>query len=283
MKNRAKIQVSNDAKITSTHLGTICISKIENTMDEQLLLEDHAVILVGTPVRTVETWHNERPFRWDYKKGDMRFLPALTELTAHSKHPYSEQVVSIPDYWFRQISQAGIDYSSLDLRYVELPCSAVSAVTDAVVKVADHHEPPPILAESLALSITAAVARVLSADADRALKNLKHGLTAERKRRVIDYIEANINRPIGLGELAKVAALSPYHFSRSFKASLGVSPVSYLWERRVESAKQILAASNAKVSTVAYECGFTSQSHFTTKFKAITGKTPAEYRRAVKG
>lgn len=105
------------------------------------------------------------------------------------------------------------------------------------------------------------------------------GLSPRRRRRVVDYIESNLSHPISLADIAAVAALSPYHFARAFKASMGMTPVRYVWQRRIELARRMLRETGAPLVDVALACGYASQSHFTTAFKMATGVTPAAYRR----
>lgn len=105
-------------------------------------------------------------------------------------------------------------------------------------------------------------------------------LCPKRTRRVIDYIESNIGSPITLSDLADVAALSPHHFSRSFRKTFGMSPVRYVWSRRVEVAKRLIIYSTLPLASIAFSCGFSSQSHFTTAFREATGMTPTKYSRS---
>lgn len=107
------------------------------------------------------------------------------------------------------------------------------------------------------------------------------GLPPERLRMVIEYIDANLSKSIRLSELAGVAMLSEFHFSRAFKQATNVAPIRYLWQRRVERAKDALRRTRAPLVAIAYECGFSSQSHFTTAFKQAAGLTPAAFRAAV--
>lgn len=107
------------------------------------------------------------------------------------------------------------------------------------------------------------------------------GLSPQRRQRVVDYIEARLSHPISLADIAAVAALSPHHFARAFKASMGMTPVRYVWQRRIELARRMLRETGAPLVDVALACGFGSQSHFTTAFKMATGVTPATYRRSV--
>lgn len=104
-------------------------------------------------------------------------------------------------------------------------------------------------------------------------------LSVTRKKRVIEFIENNLSRHIELSDIASAAALSPTHFSRAFRRTFGVSPVRYLWRRRIEVAKAILRERTLSLTMVALACGFSSASHFSTAFRDATGTTPATYAR----
>lgn len=129
---------------------------------------------------------------------------------------------------------------------------------------------------------TALAVRAMQALGAQPLRNAPYpgGLSTERLRRVVDYIEANIGGPILLTELANIAALSTFHFSRAFKKAMNIPPVRYVWHRRVEHAKRRLRDKTAPLAWIAYECGFSSQSHFTTMFKSATGTTPRQWRQS---
>lgn len=96
---------------------------------------------------------------------------------------------------------------------------------------------------------------------------------------LLAFVEENLGSNIGLVELAAVAGYSPNHFARLFKRVFGVSPHQYLLERRIERAKAILRDPRRSLAQVALECGFGSQAHFNTAFKAKAGVTPGVYRK----
>jgi len=113
--------------------------------------------------------------------------------------------------------------------------------------------------------------------------HLKGGLSPAALQRVQVYVEANLGAPIPLRGLAARAALSPYHFARAFKTSMGMPPRAFVESRRVERARQLLADSTRAIAEVAIETGFGTQSRLTTVFKRHTGFTPAAYRRGRTG
>jgi AraC family transcriptional regulator len=108
---------------------------------------------------------------------------------------------------------------------------------------------------------------------------MRGGLSPAALRRVQLFVEANLGRAIQLRDLAARAALSPYHFSRAFKTSAGMTPRAFVEYCRVERAKNLLTESTRPVVEVAAETGLGTQSRLTTTFKRRTGVTPAAYRR----
>lgn len=141
----------------------------------------------------------------------------------------------------------------------------------------------PLIMESLGTALSVSVMRHLGAPP--ILRNVPYedGLPDARLARVIEYMETNIGNTMTLAELAGVAGLSSFHFNRTFRKSMNISPVRYLWRRRVQRAKDALSKTMTPLAIIAYECGFSSQSHFTTMFKRDTGATPLQYRAQFTG
>lgn len=99
----------------------------------------------------------------------------------------------------------------------------------------------------------------------------------------IQYIRANVGKPITLDELARVAKLSPYYFSHSFKRQSGFSPMEYVINTRVDRAKILLARTSKPVEEIAYEVGYSSSSSFINLFVKREGISPARYRKESRG
>lgn len=98
--------------------------------------------------------------------------------------------------------------------------------------------------------------------------------------RVIDYVRTEFNQNISLDTLASLANMSGYHFARSFKKSMGLTPHQYLLQCRIDRARELLSQTQLSVAQVALAVGYGSVSHFSTLFRRITGFTPISYRRA---
>ena len=104
------------------------------------------------------------------------------------------------------------------------------------------------------------------------------GLSGSKLRQAIAYIHDNLDREISLGAIATHLGMSPYHFSRWFKQSMGVPPYRYALQQRIERAKVLLQHAKLSLADVALQCGFNSQSHLIHHFKKQTGMTPKQYR-----
>lgn len=105
------------------------------------------------------------------------------------------------------------------------------------------------------------------------------GLAPWQERRARDMIAANLAKDITLAEVATECGLSLAHFSKAFKASVGVTPHGWLQARRLDRAKDLLRRSGIPLAQVAVRCGFADQSHFSRIFKRTVGMTPGAWRR----
>jgi len=107
----------------------------------------------------------------------------------------------------------------------------------------------------------------------------KHGLDPQRLRRVLGFIEDHRFDDIAVADLANVACLSMFHFTRAFAGAMGQPPHRYLSQRRLEAAKELIAGGRLSLTEIALRCQFASQSSFTRAFRRAMGVTPTEYRQ----
>jgi len=99
-----------------------------------------------------------------------------------------------------------------------------------------------------------------------------------RINRVIDHIEANLAGDLPLESLAAVAAFSPYHFHRVFKAMVGENLSTFIRRRRIEKAASLLLSNPARpITQVALECGFSSPAAFSRVFREAFGMSATDW------
>lgn len=106
------------------------------------------------------------------------------------------------------------------------------------------------------------------------------------RRRVIDValaLDATADRPWSLRVMAAQAARSPYHFLRTFRHVVGLTPHQYLIQARLRRAMQAMQEPGTSVTGAATAAGFNDLSNFVRRFHRVVGLTPGEYLRQVRG
>jgi AraC-like DNA-binding protein len=84
---------------------------------------------------------------------------------------------------------------------------------------------------------------------------------------------------LDLARTARAAHVAPAHLVRRFRAELGITPMAYLWQRRVATGVDLLTHTGLPVGDIAGRAGFKSIYHFSRRVKAQTGRSPTELRR----
>jgi AraC family transcriptional regulator len=103
---------------------------------------------------------------------------------------------------------------------------------------------------------------------------------AQRIDRVIDYLRANLYRPVKLAELAKVACFSEFHFHRIFTAVSGETLNSFTNRLRLEKAARLLRYAEHSLTDIALDCGFSSSATFSRAFRSGYDTSPSQFRRS---
>ena len=99
-----------------------------------------------------------------------------------------------------------------------------------------------------------------------------------RLRKAKDRMDREFEQPLDVPDLARSAAMSTGHFTRSFKAAFGEGPYSYLMTRRIERAKALLRRGDVSVTDACFAVGCTSLGSFSSRFTELVGESPSAYR-----
>jgi AraC-like DNA-binding protein len=132
--------------------------------------------------------------------------------------------------------------------------------------------------EELALRLAGAVAAALAA-----CKSARATITRRDERCIsaaLRRIEAQVHEPLSLAALAREAAMSPYHFLRTFRAVAGMTPYQFVLYSRLHRAAVRLRRTADNISEIAFDAGFNDLSTFNRRFRRVTGQTPGAYRAA---
>ncbi|MDJ0595524.1 MAG: AraC family transcriptional regulator [Pleurocapsa sp. MO_226.B13] len=133
--------------------------------------------------------------------------------------------------------------------------------------------------ESLALAFSL---YLLEKHGDRSLPlpRPKGKLSSLQLKEVIEYIHTYLDSELSLTKLSTQLNLSPFHFARLFKKSLGLSPHKYVLQNRIERAKKLIrVSSNIPLSDIALQAGFYDQTHFGKAFKKYVGVSPKAFSK----
>ena len=241
--------------------GSICV--------EYRALGAHKRFLAGPGSVTIwPAGHESRPASWTSQRVEgatTEMLRVQLDLSALERlAPHDDPVTGLRLTQLAQ--QPGIEDPALAslMRLME---------TD----VAAGYPTGKLYGESLSLALAAHVAGRYSTGPIETPP--RDGLARPVLERVLDYLCANLGRDLTIAELARVANMSPHHFSLRFKASVGVAPHQWVTRARVREAERLLRARSMSVAEVALSLGFASQSHFTDVFRRLTGTTPKRYQR----
>jgi AraC family transcriptional regulator len=158
----------------------------------------------------------------------------------------------------------------------------------AMLPVAKHVTPAIVRLETMAdgdlpLRIEEAVAALAAAVLATVSGHIgSRGRTSARDERrvaeVVRYMEEHATEPLDLDRLANVAYLSKYHFLRTFRRTIGVSPYQFLLTLRMRRAALRLVSSMDSIASIGFESGFGDLSTFNGHFRDLFGTSPRAYR-----
>jgi len=107
------------------------------------------------------------------------------------------------------------------------------------------------------------------------------GLPIARLRKIEDYVRAHLAENISIETLAELAELSPFHFSRVFKQTTGMTPLQFVIRERMLQAQQLIRETSRSLIEIALDVGYTSPSHFAQVFRRTVGMVPTQFRNAL--
>nr|WP_225887147.1 AraC family transcriptional regulator [Nodosilinea nodulosa] len=243
---------------------------------------EHALFISLAP-RPVPMVHRQagKTYTGLYGKGDMAITPADTPLFARWEGHDDFLQIRLTAEFLRQVAQETLDRDGdrtellpqFRHRNPELETIGLMLFTELQRGGASNQLYLDSLANVLAVNLLRHYGAI-----HIQVPTYEGGLPSYQLRQVLDYIDAHLGSDISLADLAQLVDMSPFHFSRLFKQSVGRSPHHYLLQQRVEQAKQLLKHTDRLILDIALDCGFSSHSHLSKLFRKFTGTTPKAYR-----
>lgn len=183
--------------------------------------------------------------------------------------------------WQTTLDEVGDGHFSFDMPHLYggmfHSLTIKSALRNLWALCGEEGAPSRLLARAAGLEILAELCRIAGAP----LAAAKGGLAPWAQRRCLELMHSELSEDISLDALAAEARLSPFHFARMFKHSLGVPPRVYLTRLRIEKACELLEHSDLPVTEIAHRVGYSSNQVLARVFIKHQGLSPSDYRRAV--
>lgn len=137
----------------------------------------------------------------------------------------------------------------------------------------------PLFSEGLSIALIGLLLHRYGVDRDRSPNARGTGFTRSQRRRIDDFVEAELGSTLHISLMSALVDLSPSQFSRRFKVSFGLPPHQYILMRRLEvAAVELQKDPNRSIADLAFALGFSSQAHFAQSYRRHTGQTPSALR-----
>ena len=208
------------------------------------------------------------------RRGDVDIVPAGTRCGYEARTRSTTLELRIGrDFLARVAHECGRPHARLETRHlVEDP--RVRRLAAAAIVEPDHAANEPLFLDGLGVAL--AVQLLGHADEQPARRQ---GLTDAQLDRVIEYIDAHLDRPLSLSELADVAGVSSAHLRRWFAARMDQPLHRYVVHRRIARARDLLVRGELPASEIALATGFAHQSHMARWLRRVHGITPRALQR----
>ncbi len=287
-------QIHPEAVITSSeYLGwqNIRVLHMRHTNREMEIppLESHSMILsLGPhgPQPTASVSIDGYEFERRLSPGEIAIIPAgvLSHWRRHSGRSQETLNIYLHPGFVQKTAEA------CDLNHKQIAIEPQLGVIDEqlsylamslLYELKEENVVGRLYADSVASVIAIQLVRRYSCLKD--VRITRGGMAPHKLRRAVERISDHLEQEqeVSLAVIAEEVGMSYYHFSRSFKQSIGLSPINYITRQRIERAKRLLAETELPISEIALRAGFSSQSHFTTSFRRLAGVTPSIFRRGM--
>jgi AraC family transcriptional regulator len=277
-----------DAVVSSSELlgwQNLLALEMRQTASEWTMpaLENHCIMVQLGPAVEVTVGIGDESFERILQPGDIIIVPAGQSMQWRQQDTAPNHMLHLylGPHFLRSTAE------SIDVDYSQISIAPQFGIRDEHIhhigmslhyELKDTNVVGRLYADSLAQVLAMQLVRRYSYLND--LHMNRGGIAPRKLRKVIEFINENLDNEetVALAVIAEVVQMSYSHFSRAFKQSMGVTPNSYMTERRIERAKKLLSETDLPIADIALRTGFASQSHFTTTFRRLVWTTPKGFR-----
>jgi AraC family transcriptional regulator len=214
-----------------------------------------------------------------YDHGEICLLPPWLKRQASFRDCAENLLITVDKSLIERLgSEIGNAQPLETLAFQKLNDPLVYHLTHSLAaEVGPHGGRGKLYAESLVVALLGHVLRGGTPLTNHAISDA--GLSPQKLRLCERYIDGHLADELTVEDVAGAVAMSPFHFTRAFKAATGKTPHRYVLERRIAAAESMVANTSRPLNEIAAEVGFCSPSHFSAVFQSFTGRTPSAHRR----
>jgi AraC family transcriptional regulator len=253
------------------------------SMPHEVFSQHHILINLKDEPHRVENWRDDEHRDFIYHKYEIVVTPAGVKSGWHWHARSKVIVITLQPKQLEHFTQSELGVLLSDAQLKNLPQFMDEDISQAGLQLLEALK-TETLGSQLMFESLARVFLVKLIQKYGQMRNdqpeFRKGFTAKHYKRVLELVSNRYGETITLEDMAREAGLSPHHFSRLFKETIGKSPMQYVTAHRIEAAKKLMANSTNPMIDVALCCGFADQAHFSRTFKQLEGITPKEYRHA---
>ncbi len=225
-----------------------------------------------------ERWLDGKLSKETRNTGDIAIIPANVSHRCNWNTSVQFMVLALEPILLKNIGQDWVNPDGIELipQFMSKPDALIQSIFLTLKdELESYRIGGQLLVDSLKTVLAIHLLRNYCATSPKS--SYSDGLSSAKLVLITEYINEHLHQNLTLTEIAAIAQISPYHFLRLFKQSMGVTPHQYILQRRIDKAKYLLRHSKLSIVNIALCAGFCDQSHMTRCFKRMLGVTPKQF------
>lgn len=252
-----------------------------NTIEFEAPAHMALVMFTPQPGRVIAL-HSDRRTNFLAPAGTLEIVPATADFHASWSTPKENLLVALQPRRLKALAQAEFGRTGFELQpprsgFIDRKALVIAEMIRD--ELASQETANPVYLDSMLTVFSIHLLRHYSSAAGQPAPPRRGGLSARSWRDVSDFIDANLMSDLRIETLSKEAKLSPSHFLRAFRQTVGQSPHRYVLELRTRKAEQLILSTEHSLGEIAAACGFSSHSHLSSTMRRLRQTSPSELRR----